>query len=70
MTAEKRLDPRYRVPVAVAGVLQLALTAAALIDLRRRGPDEIRGSKKAWTAAAFVNFFGPIAYFTVGRRRR
>ncbi|SDE05210.1 hypothetical protein [Rhodococcus tukisamuensis] len=69
MNRKKTLDPRYRVPVIVVGVVQVALTAAALLDLRHRGPDEIRGSRKAWAAASFVNFVGPIAYFALGRRR-
>lgn len=69
MTRKKTLDPRYRVTVILAGVVQVTLTAAALLDLRRRGPDEIRGSRKAWAAASFVNFVGPIAYFALGRRR-
>ena len=31
--------------------------------------DEINGSKQMWTVAAFINFIGPIAYFTFGRKR-
>ena len=48
--------------------VQLVLQAAMLRDLRRRPADELRGSKRWWTAAAFVNFIGPTAYFAVGRR--
>ncbi|MFD4179985.1 PLD nuclease N-terminal domain-containing protein [Rhodococcus sp. NPDC058514] len=69
MSRMKSVDPRYRKPLAVAAVLQIALTAAALFDIRRRSPDEIKGSKRVWTAASFVNFAGPIAYFVFGRRR-
>ena len=65
----KPVDPRLRVPLAVAAAVQVALTAATLIDLRHRDADRIAGPKKLWTAAAFVNFIVPIAYFTVGRRR-
>jgi hypothetical protein len=50
-------------------VVQEALAAATLWDLRHRPRARIRGSKKLWVAAAFVNFVGPLAYFTVGRRR-
>jgi hypothetical protein len=50
-------------------VVQEALAAATLWDLRDRPRARIRGSKKLWVAAAFVNFVGPLAYFTVGRRR-
>ena len=53
----------------VAGVLQVLLAAAALLDLRRRPSDQVRGSKKLWAAATSVNFVGPLAYFSFGRRR-
>jgi hypothetical protein len=53
----------------VAAVVQEALAAATLWDLRRRPGAQIRGSKKLWMAAAFGNFIGPLTYFTVGRRR-
>lgn len=66
---DKPLDPRLRVPVAIAAVIQLALTAATLRDLRHRDAEQLRGPKKLWAAAAFVNYIGPIAYFTYGRRR-
>ncbi|EME18028.1 PLDc N-terminal domain-containing protein [Rhodococcus triatomae] len=67
--SSKQIDPRLRLPLALATVVQVALTAAALLDLRKRTADELRGPKRVWTAASFVNFVGPIAYFTVGRRR-
>jgi hypothetical protein len=54
--------------IMVAGVIQVFLAAAALLDLRRRPSDQVRGSKKLWAAAAFVNFVGPLAYFVFGRR--
>jgi len=63
------LSTRGRCLVAAAGVIEVTLLLAALIDLKRRPADEIRGSKRMWTALAFVNLFGPIAYFTYGRRR-
>jgi hypothetical protein len=56
--------------IVAAGAVQFALLAAALVDLRRRSPDEIRGDKRLWVAAAFVNFVGPLAYFAFGRRSR
>ena len=55
--------------ILAVGAVQLVLQVAALRDLRRRSPDELRGSKAWWTAAAFANGVGPIAYFLVGRRR-
>ena len=49
--------------------LQLGLLAAALIDLRRRPARKVRGDKRLWVAASFVNYLGPLAYFTYGRKR-
>ena len=39
------------------------------MDIYRRLAGEIRGNKELWTAAAFVNFVGPISYFVFGRKR-
>jgi hypothetical protein len=52
-----------------SGVVQVALLIAALADIWRRPEEQIRGSKRLWTAAAFVNFIGPVSYFVFGRRR-
>jgi hypothetical protein len=71
MSKRKRwseLSPGQRGAIAGAGVVQLGLTLAALIDIRRRPARRIRGGKGVWTAASFVNFVGPIAYFAFGRR--
>ena len=59
--------PQQRAIMA-AGAIPVLLAAAALLDLRRRPSEQVRGSKKLWAAAAFVNFVGPLAYFTFGRR--
>lgn len=58
-----------RAAIVTAGVVQLALLGAALADIRRRTPVEVKGPRWAWTLASFINFVGPIAYFAVGRRR-
>jgi hypothetical protein len=55
--------------IVLAGIIQVALLVAALTDIRRRPADAIHGSKLLWTALAFVNFVGPIAYFLFGRKR-
>ena len=55
--------------IMLAGTLQLTLLAVALVDIRRRPAEAINGSKRLWTAALFVNFIGPIAYFLFGRKR-
>jgi hypothetical protein len=52
----------------VEGILKVA----ALIDMKRRPADQIRGSKWVWGPAMVINSAGviPIAYFALGRRRR
>ena len=62
------LSPRQQRSIVAAGAVQVLLAAAVLLDLRRRPSDQVRGRKKLWTAAAFVNFVGPLAYFLFGRR--
>ena len=63
------LSGRQQAAIVAAVVVQEILAAATLLDLRRRPSAQIRGSKRLWMAAAFVNFVGPLTYFTVGRRR-
>ncbi|HKQ00583.1 MAG TPA: PLDc N-terminal domain-containing protein [Actinomycetes bacterium] len=63
------LSGGQRTVIVVAGVIQVSLSVATLLDLQRRPSTQIRGSKRLWAAAAFVNFVGPLAYFSFGRRR-
>ncbi|MGD9525698.1 PLD nuclease N-terminal domain-containing protein [Pseudonocardia sp.] len=63
------LSPRTRALITAAGVVQIGLLVAALADIRRRDPAEVRGPRWAWALASFVNFVGPILYFLTGRRR-
>ena len=63
------LSSGQRRGVVLSGVVQVTLLIAALLDIWRRPEEEIRGSKRLWTAAAFVNFIGPLSYFIFGRRR-
>ncbi len=63
------LTPNQRRAIVAAGAAQLVLLGAALTDLRRRSVDELRGGKRLWGLAVFVNFLGPIAYFLIGRKR-
>ena len=68
----RELDPRTRRVIVVVGAVEGALKVAALIDLKRRPAEQVRGSKKAWaTAIVLVNSAGavPVAYFLKGRRR-
>ena len=65
------LSPRSRELIIVGAVVEAGLKAAVLVDLKRRPPSQVRGSKKVWAAAMLINSAGvlPLAYFTVGRRR-
>ncbi len=62
------LTPTQRRLVVLGGALQVTLQGAALRDLRRRAPEEVRGPRWAWACATFVNTVGPCAYFLFGRR--
>jgi hypothetical protein len=54
--------------IVLSGVVQLGLLATALLDIYRRPAEEIRGGKRLWTVAVFINYVGPISYFLFGRR--
>lgn len=71
MIARKKwseLSSRNRRLLAVAGVVEVVLLAAALFDIKRRPSEQIRGPKWMWSSLAFVNIVGPLAYFAFGRR--
>lgn len=55
--------------IIAAGTVQLGLLAAAWLDLNRRQPEQLNGSKAGWRAALFLNFVGPLAYFARGRKK-
>ena len=63
------LSDREKTAILVAASIQISLAATAWVDLARRPSELVRGPKPAWALAIAVNFVGPIAYFTVGRRR-
>ncbi len=63
------LSPAQQIATVIAGAVQLALFGAAELDLWRRPAYEVRGRKWVWSALAFLNFVGPLAYFAFGRRR-
>ena len=63
------LSTARKTNIVLAGMLQIGLLAAALIDIYGRPEEEIRGSKRLWTAVTFVNFVGPVSYFLFGRNR-
>jgi hypothetical protein len=66
----KEFSPSQRGALTAGAAVQLGLLAVALLDIRRRSSHELRGGKRFWLPAVFVNFVGPVAYFLVGRRRR
>lgn len=66
----KQLSPGTRRLIVLAGSVDVSLRVAALIDLARRTPDEVRGTKARWAVAlALVNSAGllPAAYFRWGK---
>lgn len=75
MAAKRRwsdLSEGSRRLIILGVVFEGALKIAALVDIKRRPADQIRGSKWAWaTAVVLVNSVGgaPLAYFLLGRRR-
>lgn len=63
-------SPRSRRLIVATSVVEVVLLVAALVDLKRRPAEEVRGSKRMWSGLVFVNIVGPIAYFALGRRPR
>jgi hypothetical protein len=67
------LSPGAKRFLLIGGAFEAVLKIAALIDLRRRPADQVRGSKRRWaTAIVLINSVGavPIAYFIRGRTRK
>ena len=62
------LSAGQQVAIVVLGAVQIGLLAAALWDLAHRAADEVRGDRRMWAGLVFINWFGPLAYFTVGRK--
>ncbi|MDF2630823.1 MAG: hypothetical protein K0R39_4654 [Symbiobacteriaceae bacterium] len=50
-------------------VIQLILIVVALVDLIRREPERVKGSKWIWAPVIIVlSILGPIIYFVAGRQ--
>jgi hypothetical protein len=60
-TTNKRVIP----PFVVFHLLVAALTWR---DIRRRPPEQIRGSKTVWRIASGANTLGSVAYWLFGRK--
>ena len=75
MAAKRRwgdLSEGTRRLIIVTAVAESILKGAAIIDIKRRPADQIRGPKWLWVPViALVNSAGvvPISYFLFGRRR-
>jgi hypothetical protein len=64
------LSPGQQRATFGAGIVQVVLCIAALVDIRRRPAEQIKGSKRLWVVVSvFVNTIGPLAYFAFGRKR-
>jgi hypothetical protein len=65
------LDPRLRKLIVVGGAAEGLLKLFALIDIKRRPKEQIRGRKAVWVSAMLMNSAGviPVSYFIWGRRR-
>jgi hypothetical protein len=69
---KRHLSERTRNLLFTAAIAEGCLKVAALIDLKRRPPSQIRGPKWLWAVVVvIVNSFGavPLSYFAFGRRR-
>ncbi len=65
----KGFSPAMSARAIARGIVNLVLVIGTLRDIRRRRDDELNGSRKLWTLAAFAPPIGPIAYFLFGRKR-
>jgi len=63
------LSDRQRALIITAAAAELSLKIAALIDIKRRPAEQIRGPKALWRAAMGVNLLGPVSYIVIGRKR-
>ena len=64
------LSPGEKAALVTLGSIEMALTAAAGVDLYRRPPEAVRGSKFLWWPVIFIQPVGPVAYLALGRRPR
>ena len=65
------LTPRQRRLILIGVTYEAILKIAALVDLKRRPADQVRGPKWVWAiAVSLINSVGaaPLAYFRYGRK--
>jgi hypothetical protein len=65
----KEMSPAAKAGTIAAGIVNLSLLVAAQRDISKRPAAMINGPKGAWRAASFINFIGPVGYFTFGRKK-
>ena len=63
------LSKRQKQGLIALSIVQIGLLIAALWDIKNRDDNEIKGSKKMWTALSFIDIIGPLSYFLIGRKR-
>lgn len=63
------LNEQQQGAIVLAAVAQIALLLFAQGNLIGTPKERVRGPKWLWFFGNFVNFFGPIAYFLVGRKK-
>ena len=64
------LSGTQKAGIITLSTVQLGLLGGALWDLGHRTAEEVRGDRRMWAGIVFINWIGPLAYFTVGRKKR
>lgn len=62
------LSTTQQTGIIALGAAQVALAVAAWVDLARRPARQVNGRKGVWAVVIAIDFIGPIAYFTRGRK--
>ncbi|CAA9337957.1 MAG: hypothetical protein AVDCRST_MAG61-3263 [uncultured Friedmanniella sp.] len=62
--------PVSPLPLTLALLGHLLLTALVWRDIGRRAPSELRGSRALWRTLTALNTGNHLVYLLVGRRRR
>ena len=62
------MTPTQKKIVVATGIVEVALTAWCLRDLRQRPAELVRGPKALWGPALSIQPVGPIAYLVWGRK--
>jgi len=62
------MSDRSKTLTLMAACVQISLAVTAWTDLARRPAEDVDGPEALWAVVIGVNFVGPVAYFTIGRR--